>query len=259
MSNQDTNITNYITLNRKIFQHTFWEEKRPLSRFEAWLDLIQSARFEIMEAKKLIDGKMVTWQRGEIPASLRFLAARWEWSKNKVDHFLKMLEAENMIKRRTAEGTGQTVITLCNYDSYNVKKKIEGQQQAQQRDSEGTAEGQQRDKTNKENKEIRKERKKNAFVAPAVDDVIKYFEENGYNEEHARKAFKYYDDANWVDSQGSKVLNWKQKMQGVWFKQEGLKQVKMYGSTYNQNEDLERKRHEYNIQLQARLAKQAIA
>ena len=34
------------------------------------------------------------------------------------------------------------------------------------------------------------------------------------------KAFDYYDCADWHDSKGNKVKNWKQKMQAVWFKDE---------------------------------------
>jgi len=58
------------------------------------------------------------------------------------------------------------------------------------------------------------------FIAPTLEDVIKYFKENGYDENLASRAFKYYDTANWKDSKGKQVKNWKQKMQGVWFKEE---------------------------------------
>lgn len=58
------------------------------------------------------------------------------------------------------------------------------------------------------------------FIPPILLDVISYFKENGYTEQVAERAFRYYNDANWVDSKGSKVKNWKQKMQGVWFKDE---------------------------------------
>ncbi|HOV97869.1 MAG TPA: DUF6291 domain-containing protein [bacterium] len=58
------------------------------------------------------------------------------------------------------------------------------------------------------------------FIAPTPEDVIKYFKENGYDENLASRAFKYYDTANWKDSKGKQVKNWKQKMQGVWFKEE---------------------------------------
>jgi hypothetical protein len=148
---KESKLSNYIPINRQLFHHSFWKEDRPFSRFEAWLDLIRTARFEITEARELIDGKMVKWNRGELPASLRYLAERWKWSKNKVDSFLKLLENEQMIVKRTAEGTGKTIISLCNYESYNVNGKIEGQQKGQSRDSDGTATGQGRDESNKDN------------------------------------------------------------------------------------------------------------
>jgi hypothetical protein len=53
-----------------------------------------------------------------------------------------------------------------------------------------------------------------------VNEVILYFKENGYKEDIAIKAFNYYNEANWHDASGKKVLNWKQKMQSVWFKPE---------------------------------------
>lgn len=58
------------------------------------------------------------------------------------------------------------------------------------------------------------------FVPPSMDEVKKYFKENGYSEIAAQKAFKYYETANWHDSKNNPVKNWKQKMQGVWFKDE---------------------------------------
>lgn len=52
------------------------------------------------------------------------------------------------------------------------------------------------------------------------NEVINYFKENGYKEDIARKAFRYYSEANWHDGKGKKIRNWKQKMQSVWFKDE---------------------------------------
>jgi hypothetical protein len=72
-----------------------------------------------------------------------------------------------------------------------------------------------------ESKDESKDGKSNkTFVSPALSDVQDYFKENGYTTESASKAFNYYASANWVDSKGNKVKNWKQKMQGVWFKPE---------------------------------------
>jgi hypothetical protein len=58
------------------------------------------------------------------------------------------------------------------------------------------------------------------FIPPTLSDVQSYFELNGYSLESANKAFNYYASANWVDSKNNKIKNWKQKMIGVWFKEE---------------------------------------
>ena len=67
---------------------------------------------------------------------------------------------------------------------------------------------------------ISKVRKKKEFVPPVISDVISYFEENGYTKDSGRKAYQYYNTANWHDSKGNQVKNWKQKMISVWFKDE---------------------------------------
>lgn len=176
-------LSNFIPINRTFFDHAFWKEERVYSKAEALLDLIRSARFEESEASELIDGKMVSWTRGQLPASLRYLAKRWQWSKNKVSTFLRLLENEQMIKRLTANGL--TVLSLTNYDKFN------GRQQRGQRkkplyidvaeaedsteDKQGTVEGHGRDKTNKENKE------EDSVFAPEYSqedkDKFKAFEE----------------------------------------------------------------------------------
>ena len=58
-----------------------------------------------------------------------------------------------------------------------------------------------------------------------MEDVVAYFLENGYSEVIGKKAYNYYATANWMDSKGKQVKNWKQKMQGVWFKEENKMQV----------------------------------
>lgn len=69
---------------------------------------------------------------------------------------------------------------------------------------------------------IKKETKKtNAdFIPPILSEVVEYFKKNGYSETGARKAFEYYSTADWVDSKGTKVKNWKQKMLSVWMRDE---------------------------------------
>lgn len=56
-----------------------------------------------------------------------------------------------------------------------------------------------------------------------LQSVIDYFLANNYSEDSARKFFNYYSTSNWVDTNGKKIKNWKQKAIGVWFKPENLK------------------------------------
>lgn len=62
--------------------------------------------------------------------------------------------------------------------------------------------------------------KKIRFVAPTLQEVEQFFTENNYKIETARHAFHYYNEAGWKDSRGKAIQNWKQKMRGVWFKDE---------------------------------------
>ncbi len=75
-----------------------------------------------------------------------------------------------------------------------------------------------------ENEDENKDDNDNKRKTPSLIEVQNYFKENGYSIEVGTKAFNYYDSANWSDSKGNKVKNWKQKMQGVWFKDENKAQ-----------------------------------
>jgi len=56
------------------------------------------------------------------------------------------------------------------------------------------------------------------FKPPTIDEVKAYFKENGYPESLAETFFKGYNVAEWKDSKGNQVKNWKQKAVHVWFK-----------------------------------------
>lgn len=152
----------FLMINRKLFNHWIWKEKRTFSKCEAWLDLIRQARFEQSEANELIGSKLIKWNRGQYPASIRFLGKRWGWGEHKVRDFLELLEKEKMIILDNTQG--QNVITLLNYDQYNPTAKQIAQRRAQQNEppqsvsdnswhTEGTPGAQGGRKSNKENKE----------------------------------------------------------------------------------------------------------
>lgn len=104
-------------LSRKFFSNKIWEAARTFSECEAWLFLIQAARFEATDKTERIGDREITYGRGQYPASIRFLAKKWRWSERSVRTFLSKLVKERMIT--TDNSQGMNVITLCKYDEYN--------------------------------------------------------------------------------------------------------------------------------------------
>ncbi len=113
------NEKGFIMLSRKFFSNKMWEAARTFSECEAWLDLIQSARFEATDTTKCIGGREITYTRGQYPASNRFLANKWKWGEQKVKTFLSKLKKEGMITTDCSQG--MNIITLVKYNDYNTK------------------------------------------------------------------------------------------------------------------------------------------
>jgi uncharacterized protein YdaU (DUF1376 family) len=68
----------------------------------------------------------------------------------------------------------------------------------------------------------RKVKEEVVFIPPILNDVLVYFDENGYSKEAATKAFNYYTNLGWKNSKGNQVINWKNTMQN-WFTPENEK------------------------------------
>lgn len=132
----------FVRLSRRAFQHFLWKEPREKSRWEAWIDLIQSAAYA--PETVLIKGRRLSLVRGELVASVRYLAERWGWDKNKVSRFLDLLRSETMIETRIDAGVN--VVRLCKYEHYNPPRDTGGTRNGtlmqtdtgQRRDSDGT-------------------------------------------------------------------------------------------------------------------------
>lgn len=132
-----------VSLSRAFFQSAFWREEREYSRAEAWLDMIASATLA-PEATKMVGGHRLSLTRGDLPASVRYLAHRWTWSKSKVERFLTLLRDMRLIRTRIE--TGQNIITICELaDSPNPppRERDTGE------DTRGTVARQSRDKVKK--------------------------------------------------------------------------------------------------------------
>lgn len=113
----------YIKLSRSFFDNEIWQAARAFSECEAWLDLIQSARFEASPTTSRIGVYEVTWGRGQYPASNRFLAKKWGRSEQWVKTFLGKLKRKGMIT--TENSSGINIITLLNFEKYNASDDVE--------------------------------------------------------------------------------------------------------------------------------------
>lgn len=112
----------FIKLNRKFFKNKYWTKARTFSECEAWIDLIQSARFDATPLTESIGGRNITYGRGQYPASIRFLSKRWNWGEQKVRSFLNELKKDKSIT--TDDSQGMNIITLCKYETYNNSKYV---------------------------------------------------------------------------------------------------------------------------------------
>lgn len=103
----------WIKLHRKIREGPFWNEK-PFDRARAWVDLIMSANHE--RRKFLLGNEMVEVDRGSFITSEQKLMERWGWSKSKVRAFLKILEKNAMIIKKSDHR--KTIVEVLNYCLY---------------------------------------------------------------------------------------------------------------------------------------------
>lgn len=82
------------------------------------------------------------------------------------------------------------------------------------------------EKKERKEKKVALKKEKKEFVPPSEQDMIEYFQFNGYKKETAILAFKYYSNLDWFDSKGNKIASWKNKCLSVWFREENKEIVK---------------------------------
>ncbi|XWN29720.1 MAG: hypothetical protein ROR55_19780 [Devosia sp.] len=105
----------WIAIQRGIFNHSILGGHQ-LCPTAAFVWLVEKAAYKPYQRD--IMGKLVTLKRGQLTISIRALMKAWKWKKGAVERWIKTLKNEDMI--RTEAGTGQMVITICNYDKYQL-------------------------------------------------------------------------------------------------------------------------------------------
>jgi hypothetical protein len=97
-----------------------WQDSEMFSRAEyddraAWAWMVGEARWSdgFVSAP---NGSPVLVRRGQLYTSIRFMAEKFGWSKDRVARTLKRFERWGAIRAETA--TGQNLITICKYEEY---------------------------------------------------------------------------------------------------------------------------------------------
>lgn len=110
----------WIKVHRSITDHWVWDCE--FSYGQAWIDLLSHACFK--PNKFMIKKQLVSLSVGQQARSEVTLAKQWKWSRNKVRRFLKHLENDGMIVIKTTHLT--SIITICNYTSFQHDETASG-------------------------------------------------------------------------------------------------------------------------------------
>ncbi len=108
-------MAGWIKIQRDITRHWLAQDMERLGR---WLDLLCLANYE--DGRVLVGSNIIELKRGQLAVSFSFLAERWKCSKSTAAKFIELLESDKMVERNTERKA--TILTICNYDSYQQKE-----------------------------------------------------------------------------------------------------------------------------------------
>jgi hypothetical protein len=122
-------MSGWIAVTRSSFDHPAFKRSE-VSEAEAWHRLI--ARAAHAKTRHRIKAEVVEVERGSFFCTLRELQSEFMWrSDARVRNFLRMLENERMIERKT--NAGKTHVTICNYNEYQAGERTENAKNTQAR------------------------------------------------------------------------------------------------------------------------------
>lgn len=121
----------WIALHRKIQDHWLWEDK-PFSKQAAWIDMLLLANHD--DNKFMFGNELIEVKCGSFITSIEKLKHRWGWSNTKVINFLKLLESDEMVTKKS--DTKKTVVTIVNYRVYSDFEKTKTMPQRCENDTE---------------------------------------------------------------------------------------------------------------------------
>lgn len=196
----------WISVHRTILNNWVWDDK-PFAKGQAWIDILMMANHK--GNKFPLGNELVFVDRGSFITSELKLMDRWGWGKTKTRAFLKLLEADNMIVKKSDRK--RTTITVCNY---NIYQDITNQKQTDNRpmsDHKQTDSRPIADTNNNDNNDnnVNNDNKKkiSRFTPPTLDQVKEYCIERS-NSVIAEKFIDFYSSKGWMVGK-NKMKDWK--------------------------------------------------
>lgn len=109
----------WIKVYRSHLENDFplWGEKRPRTRFEAYLDLVAMASFS--DQTRRTEYGLIHQRRGEIVISIRVLARRWHWTVRRTRTFLAAVTRQGLVValEETQAGTRYSIVNYGDDDA----------------------------------------------------------------------------------------------------------------------------------------------
>lgn len=155
-----------FAIDRALFDNPLWKDK-PFAKGQAWIDLIGHAAYE---STKVLKGyEIFEVARGQLFTTLQELADRWGWKRDKVDKFLKFLENEKQIERKSRNKG--TLIIVENYNKYQfTNSKIGNETETKQKRNRNESETKQKPTLYKNKENNNNKNNKNTRVC--VDEIL---------------------------------------------------------------------------------------
>ena len=153
-------MNGFVRLHRSVYQHAAFRDFSEASAF-IWLFAHAAWRPTAVRYKD----RVIKLQRGQLAISIRDLARKLETDTGVVRRFVERLKNQHMI--RTANDTGVTVITICNYDKFQV---LIGADDTPNDTPNDTAPTQHRHSTDTQNNKEKKEKKEKKRDDDARED-----------------------------------------------------------------------------------------
>lgn len=194
----------YLKLCRSLLYHRYFQDAEKL-RFWIWCLLKASHT----KHKVIVGNITLQLEVGQ------FVTGRKKACKElciSEQHFRTLLKffSEREQKLTIISTKQYTIIKINKYEGYNISENIINQQSNQQLTNDQPTTNQQLTTYNNDNNDNNDNRVLK-FVPPSLEDITKYIRENNYTVD-PNAFLKYFTESNWIDSNGRKVKNWKQKI-----------------------------------------------